>query len=155
MSKFLDLKSNIVSFFNEDVSVKETNILQEKEEVTIEPPSTVEEHDKVPSVYAEMDKIEPKNPKVKAAYINKARQGATLFVFVIEQLDKADDSDTFYARAALVCRHSGKPVYSAVSFVQRANNPIAPNLFKLIPIRGTIPTWVRAYVDSSVEAAEA
>ena len=116
------------------------------DEVQIVPPK--EEH-QVPAVYSTMEQIEPKNSRVKAAYADKAAQGSTKFIFVVEELDRGDDE--FHGRAAIVCKHAGKLVYAAVSYPQRAKSAIPPNLYKMIPVRGaTMPAWVKAYVDSSV-----
>lgn len=124
----------------------------EDKNLEIVPPSpeeTKEEEHVTPAVYASMEKIEPRNSKVKAAYADKAVQGSTKFVFVIEELDRGDDE--FHGRAAIVCKHAGKLIYAGVSFPQKAKSPIPPNLYKMIPVRGaSMPAWVKPYIDSNV-----
>lgn len=109
------------------------------------------EHE-TPSVYSAMQKVEPKNSRVKAAYVDRATQGSTSFVFVIEELDRGDD---FHGRAAIVCKHGGKLFYAGASFPQRSKSAIPPNLYKMIPVRGSsMPSWVKPYADSRTETAD-
>lgn len=122
----------------------------EKEPEVVPTPTEVPKEEHVtPAVYASMEKIEPRNSKVKAAYADKAAQGSTKFVFVIEELDRGDDE--FHGRAAIVCKHAGKLIYAGVSFPQKAKSPIPPNLYKMIPVRGSsMPSWVKPYIDSGI-----
>lgn len=146
-----EIKSLKLLLEEDNVVVLPSNVVEKpqqatEDEIKVEPPK--EEHN-APAAYSAMEQIEPKNARVKAAYADMASQGSTKFIFVIEELDRGDDE--FHGRAAIVCKHSGKLIYAAVSYPQRAKSAIPPNLYKMIPVRGaTMPAWVKAYVDSSV-----
>jgi hypothetical protein len=113
------------------------------------PPEEAATPHETPIAYAAMEKIEPKNPRVKAAYADKAVQGSTSFVFVIEEMDRGDNE--FHGRAAIVCKHMGKLIYAGVSFPQKAKTAIPPNLYRMIPVRGSsMPAWVKPYIDTSI-----
>lgn len=134
--------------------VKTLQTLLEDSIVTVLPPAEqaeqpTEESKEHTSAYPAMQKVEPKNGRVKAAYIDKASQNSTVFVFVIEELDRGDSD--FHGRAAIVCKHAGKLVYAGVSFPQKSKQPIPSNLYKMIPVRGaSMPAWVKPYIDTSV-----
>lgn len=135
-------------------SLKKELALSEDAPIQVLPPEEPKEVSyETPAVYATMEKIEPKNLKVKAAYADKAVQGSTSFVFVIEEMDRNDGE--FHGRAAIVCKHMGKLVYAGVSFPQKAKSAIPPNLYKMIPVRGaSMPSWVKPYIDTSIHQTD-
>lgn len=135
--------------------VQTLRTLLEDSAVTVLPPAEATEkspeaaQEQAPA-YPAMQKVHPKNGRVKAAYIDRASQNATQFVFVIEELERGDDD--FHGRAAIVCKHGGKLVYAGVSFPQKAKQAIPSNLYKMIPVRGaSMPAWVKPYIDTAIQ----
>lgn len=135
---------------NEDLqpSISPAVLQQVEPEIVVEPEpkKDVASDERDYSVYEDLDKVEPKNSRAKAAFISSAKENGTNFLLVIEDLSA--DPKVFIGRAAMVCKHNGKVVNAGVSFSQRASVAIPPNLFKMVPVRGsTMPQWVKAYLE--------